>query len=383
MAKKTDKDVAEDEGDSTSEAQIAVHWREEGFYFPPAKFIGQANASDPSDLRPFHGGQVPRMLPRVRRPARAGTSTGTPRSTRATRRFGSGSSGDSSTPATTALTAIWRRIATRPRSSGYRSPRRGPDRGDHLPGALRARERVRGPAPRIRGSEDRRRRRPSTCPWCPSCRWRCSPARASASSTPRSSAASRARRAAAASRTRRARSSSPWTATTATASSRSQGEGRRGGGSSGRRGRHQSRRCSSFGGATRSVRLEEPRWSKDATSSSTSSCRDYRGQDGRARLDASRSAALHHVHERHHGPPEGVSAQHRRLPLLRRPAPRSTTRTSIPRTPTGAPPTSAGSPGTPTSSTGRCHSARRRSCTRVCPTYPDAGRPGASPSGSG
>ena len=31
-----------------SEAQIAVHWREEEFYYPPAKFVGQANASDPS-----------------------------------------------------------------------------------------------------------------------------------------------------------------------------------------------------------------------------------------------------------------------------------------------------------------------------------------------
>jgi acetyl-CoA synthetase len=30
-----------------SEAQIAVHWREEDYYWPPAGFIGQANASDP------------------------------------------------------------------------------------------------------------------------------------------------------------------------------------------------------------------------------------------------------------------------------------------------------------------------------------------------
>ncbi|MGH3143623.1 MAG: hypothetical protein ACRDO9_10900 [Gaiellales bacterium] len=27
-----------------SEAQIAVHWREEEYYDPPARFIGQANA---------------------------------------------------------------------------------------------------------------------------------------------------------------------------------------------------------------------------------------------------------------------------------------------------------------------------------------------------
>jgi acetyl-CoA synthetase len=32
----------------TSEAQIAVHWREEEYYYPSAKFIGQANLADPS-----------------------------------------------------------------------------------------------------------------------------------------------------------------------------------------------------------------------------------------------------------------------------------------------------------------------------------------------
>ena len=32
----------------TSEAQIAVHWREEEYYYPPATFIGQANMADPT-----------------------------------------------------------------------------------------------------------------------------------------------------------------------------------------------------------------------------------------------------------------------------------------------------------------------------------------------
>src|SRR3989441_13301364 len=36
-----------------SEAQIAVHWREEEFFYPPAKFIGQANASDPAIFERF------------------------------------------------------------------------------------------------------------------------------------------------------------------------------------------------------------------------------------------------------------------------------------------------------------------------------------------
>ena len=36
------------ESAESSEATIAVHWREEGYYVPPAKFIGQANAADPA-----------------------------------------------------------------------------------------------------------------------------------------------------------------------------------------------------------------------------------------------------------------------------------------------------------------------------------------------
>jgi len=36
-----------------SEAQIAVHWREEEFYPPPAAFIGQANAADPAIFERF------------------------------------------------------------------------------------------------------------------------------------------------------------------------------------------------------------------------------------------------------------------------------------------------------------------------------------------
>ena len=34
---------------SFSEAQIAVHWREEEYYWPPTRFIAQANAADPGD----------------------------------------------------------------------------------------------------------------------------------------------------------------------------------------------------------------------------------------------------------------------------------------------------------------------------------------------
>src|SRR5258708_8421038 len=31
-----------------SEAQSAVHWKEEEYYYPTAKFVGQANLTDPS-----------------------------------------------------------------------------------------------------------------------------------------------------------------------------------------------------------------------------------------------------------------------------------------------------------------------------------------------
>ena len=36
-----------------SEAEIAVHWREEEYFNPPAKFIGQANANDPAIFERF------------------------------------------------------------------------------------------------------------------------------------------------------------------------------------------------------------------------------------------------------------------------------------------------------------------------------------------
>ena len=49
----------EEEGILVSEAQIAVHWREEEYYQPPAKFIGQANASDPSIYERFSEERFP------------------------------------------------------------------------------------------------------------------------------------------------------------------------------------------------------------------------------------------------------------------------------------------------------------------------------------
>src|SRR5216117_670082 len=52
--------TAEAELEATvSEAQIAVHWREEEYYQPSAKFVGQANASDPAILERFSEERFP------------------------------------------------------------------------------------------------------------------------------------------------------------------------------------------------------------------------------------------------------------------------------------------------------------------------------------
>jgi acetyl-CoA synthetase len=41
------------EAQEVSEAQIAVHWREEEYYYPPEEFVRQANANDPAILDRF------------------------------------------------------------------------------------------------------------------------------------------------------------------------------------------------------------------------------------------------------------------------------------------------------------------------------------------
>ena len=42
-----------------SEAQIAVHWREEENYYPPKEFVEQANAADPAIFDRFSEEQFP------------------------------------------------------------------------------------------------------------------------------------------------------------------------------------------------------------------------------------------------------------------------------------------------------------------------------------
>src|SRR6266702_3254880 len=60
MSEDVQGQAAEDsESAESSEATIAVHWREEGYYPPPPKFIGQANASDPAILDRFAEANFP------------------------------------------------------------------------------------------------------------------------------------------------------------------------------------------------------------------------------------------------------------------------------------------------------------------------------------
>jgi acetyl-CoA synthetase len=53
MADTTKPAPDETSEDEVSEAQIAVHWREEEYYEPPAAFVAQANANEPAILERF------------------------------------------------------------------------------------------------------------------------------------------------------------------------------------------------------------------------------------------------------------------------------------------------------------------------------------------
>ena len=97
----------------TSEAQIAVHWREEEYLYPPAKFIGQANASDPAIYERFSEEQFPECFKEYADLLSWDTYWHTTLDTSEARRSGSGSSGGSSTPATTASTGTWPRSANK------------------------------------------------------------------------------------------------------------------------------------------------------------------------------------------------------------------------------------------------------------------------------
>src|SRR6266508_3269837 len=142
-----------------------------------------------------------------------------------------------------------------------------------------------------------------------------------------------------------------------------------------------STRCWS-GGGTRVNTDQRARWSTAATSSSMNCCRTIAARSSspsrcrpRRRCFSCTRAA------RPPNPKAASTAQAAISPTAR--APRGTTRTSIRRTRTGASPTSAGSPATPTSSMGRWHSGRRASSTKACLPILIPAAPGGSRSGWG
>ena len=51
--------MAEEKTVEISEAQIAVHWQEEEYYHPPAKFISQANLTDEAVYERFSLDHIP------------------------------------------------------------------------------------------------------------------------------------------------------------------------------------------------------------------------------------------------------------------------------------------------------------------------------------
>ena len=56
MADSSEPQVSVDGEQVVSESQIAVHWREEEYYYPPESFVGQANAADPAIFDRFSAG---------------------------------------------------------------------------------------------------------------------------------------------------------------------------------------------------------------------------------------------------------------------------------------------------------------------------------------
>ena len=95
-----------------SEAEVAVHWKEEQFFYPPLDFIAQANMTD-EKIYGASAWTTSRTVSGSTPTCSTGTITGTRPWTRATPPAGSGSSGARSTPATTASIGTWPSTATR------------------------------------------------------------------------------------------------------------------------------------------------------------------------------------------------------------------------------------------------------------------------------
>ena len=374
--------MTENPESQVSESQIAVHWREEEYYPPPAlRRAGQRERTRPSSTGSARS-KFPDCFTRVRRPADLGQALAHHAGHAATRRSGNGSSAASSTPATTASTGtleasanktaiIWvpepesdepvaityRRAATAGSTSSPRccatSP--GVKTGDrvtlHMPmvpelpvidAGLRAARRH--PLPGVRRVQRQRLRHPD----------------------------------------RRLRQPDPdhdGRLLPQRRPDRPQGQGRRGGGRGGQAGPG-GRQGTGLAAPPRPVRVA------DADGRGPGLLR--RRADRRLPRPAGRAGVACRPRRRCSSCTPAARPAGRRAPSTApaatcptSPARPSTTRTSTRTTCTGAWPTSAGSPATPTSSTGRWRSARPRSSTRACRTTPTPAGPGGSPSGSG
>ena len=167
--------MAEKETTGTSEAEIAVHWGEENLIHPTTEFIAQANMTDPEIYKRFSLENFPNcfkeyadLLELVRVLAHHPRHQRRPLLEMVRRRQD-------------------QRILQlhRPAPGEEQEQDRHPFRprahqrevrAHHLPGAVRAGERVCRPAARLRQAQERATGSRCTCPWCRSCRSPCWPA---------------------------------------------------------------------------------------------------------------------------------------------------------------------------------------------------------------
>ena len=91
MTDNSEPQVSEDGEQVVSESQIAVHWREEEYYYPPESFAGQANANDPAIFDRFGMDKFPDCFTEYADLLDLGPRLGHGAGLAATRRSGSGS----------------------------------------------------------------------------------------------------------------------------------------------------------------------------------------------------------------------------------------------------------------------------------------------------
>ena len=315
MPKKSDSGAEAVESEQTSESQIAVHWREEEYFFPSAKFIGQANASDPSIRDRFSEDKFPECFKEyadllvlgylLAHDARHQQRT----VLEVVRRWSPQRLVQLRRPPPAPPTA------TRRRSSGFPNPRTRPSRRS----PIRSSTYGSTSSPRCSGiSADSRPATWSTfhmpmVPDLPVAMLAC--ARLGVIHSQVFGGFSGAACGGPYRRLQEQNSRHHGRLLPQRRAARPQGKGRRSRCASPRGGRRWSTRSWSFGAIPAST-LEELRWSRARLLRRRGPAR-LQEAAGRSRVDAGGGAAVHHVLQRHDGQAQGLSAQHGRLPLLR------------------------------------------------------------------